>query len=169
MRNKVDPIRLVISLVVLALLLQPFAAAQEPQSSQPTESQPNSSVPPPSHASSAAPATTELDGSQLPDSPSSSQAQAANENQEPSGMQTAVQPQQPPQNMHEPVGTAAAETIPTMGVAASRPAGAALAPAKQRQVRSFLIKMGAIVGAGVAIGAVVALSSGSPSKPPGVR
>ena len=69
----------------------------------------------------------------------------------------------------EPAGTAAAQAAQTSGGAASKPAGMAIAPAKQRQVRSFLIKLGAIAGAGVAIGTVVALSKGSPSKPPGAR
>jgi anti-anti-sigma factor len=65
----------------------------------------------------------------------------------------------------EPLGTAAAEFVATTGVAASRPAGAAIAPAKQRRARSILIKVAAIAGAGVAVGAVVALSSVSPSRP----
>ena len=65
----------------------------------------------------------------------------------------------------EPVGTAAATFIKTTGVAASRPAGAAIAPAKQRRARSILIKVAAIAGAGVAVGAVVALASASPSRP----
>jgi hypothetical protein len=64
-----------------------------------------------------------------------------------------------------PVGTAAAPYEKTTGVAASRPAGAVIAPAKQRRVRSFLIKFGVIVGAGVAIGTVAALSHSSPSQP----
>jgi hypothetical protein len=72
-------------------------------------------------------------------------------------------------NAHEPLGTAAAESVPTMGIAASRPAGAALAPPKQRRVRSILIKTGAVIAAGAAVGVVVALSEGSPSKPPGAR
>ncbi len=67
----------------------------------------------------------------------------------------------------EPVGTAAAEFIKTTGVAASKPAGSAIAPAKQRRARSILIKVGAIVGAGAAVGAVVALSAASPSRAPG--
>jgi hypothetical protein len=33
----------------------------------------------------------------------------------------------------------------------------------------LLIRMGALAGAAVAIGTVVALSSGSPSKPPGAQ
>jgi hypothetical protein len=78
----------------------------------------------------------------------------------------APQAQGPPR---EPLGTAAAESVPITGVAASRPAGAAVAPAKQRRVRSILIKVGALAGAGVAVGTVVALSHGSPSKPPGAN
>ncbi len=65
----------------------------------------------------------------------------------------------------KPVGTAAAPDEETTGVAASRPAGAAIAPAKQRRVRSFLIKFGVVVGAAVAVGTVAALSQGSPSRP----
>jgi hypothetical protein len=76
--------------------------------------------------------------------------------------------QKVPQNpSHEPVGTAAAEAVPTVGVAASRPSGAAMAPAKQRRVRSILIKTGAIIGVGVAVGTTMALSQASPGRPPG--
>jgi len=63
------------------------------------------------------------------------------------------------------VGTAAAPYEKPMGVTASRPAGAVIAPAKQRRVRSILIKIGIVVGAGVAIGTVAALSHASPSQP----
>jgi len=65
----------------------------------------------------------------------------------------------------DPLGTAAAPSVKTTGVAASRPAGAAIAPAKQKRARSILIKVGVIVGAGVAVGTVVALASASPSRP----
>ena len=65
----------------------------------------------------------------------------------------------------KPVGTAAAPYEKTTGVAASRPAGAAIAPAKQRRARFILIRVGVIVGGAVAIGTVVALSHGSPSRP----
>jgi hypothetical protein len=84
---------------------------------------------------------------------------------------TQSQPQEQPreQTSHEPLGTAAAESVQTTGVAASRPAGAAVAPAKQRRVRSILIKVGALAAAGVAIGTTMALSQGSPSKPPGTH
>lgn len=64
-----------------------------------------------------------------------------------------------------PVGTAAAPYEKGIGVAASRPAGVVIAPAKQRRSRSFLIKTGLLIGAAVAVGTVVALSSASPSQP----
>ncbi|MEO6965740.1 MAG: hypothetical protein ABI076_07560, partial [Acidobacteriaceae bacterium] len=69
-----------------------------------------------------------------------------------------------PQNSN-PVGTAAAPYEKTTGNAASRPAGAVIAPAKQRRTRSILIRVGILLGAAVAIGTVVGLSSASPSRP----
>jgi hypothetical protein len=66
-----------------------------------------------------------------------------------------------------PVGAAAAEAGVTAGGAASRPAGSAIAPAKQGQKRSLLIKLGLIAAAGGALGAVYALSRGTGSTPPG--
>jgi hypothetical protein len=88
-----------------------------------------------------------------------------------SSPQTApAQSQEPPaQTGQKPVGTAAAGSVPTTGVAASQPAGTAIAPGKQRRVRSLVIKMGAIIGAGVAVGTVAALTLGTPSKPPGAH
>jgi hypothetical protein len=65
----------------------------------------------------------------------------------------------------KPVGTAAAPYEKTTGVAASRPAGAVIAPAKQKRARAILISMGIVLGGAVAVGTVVALSKGSPSKP----
>jgi hypothetical protein len=83
---------------------------------------------------------------------------------------TPPQSQEPPaQTGQKPVGTAAAGSVPTTGVAASQPAGTAIAPGKQRRVRSLVIKMGAIIGAGVAVGTVAALTLGTPSKPPGAH
>jgi hypothetical protein len=74
------------------------------------------------------------------------------------------------QSSHQrPVGTAAAEAAPTSGVAASQPAGVAIAPAKQRRVRTIVLRVGAIIGAGVAVGSVVALSEATSSKPPGAH
>ena len=66
-----------------------------------------------------------------------------------------------------PVGAAAAEAGVTAGGAASRPAGSAIAPAKQGQRRSLLIKLGLIAAGGAAIGTVYALSRGTGSLPPG--
>ncbi len=81
----------------------------------------------------------------------------------PSAPSSQYQAQQP---IQEPVGTATAEGVPTVGGAASRPAGEAIAPAKQNQRHSLLIKVGLIAAAGVAGGVVYALSKSSPSKPP---
>ncbi len=111
--------------------------------------------------------TESSDSEALPNSPGTVRSQTADSNRQSTG-----QPPSPNQQQtaaQEPVGTAAAEFIKTTGVAASEPAGAAIAPAKQRRVRSILIKVGAIVGAGVAVGTVVALSSSSPSRPPGAH
>lgn len=75
-------------------------------------------------------------------------------------------PQQPVQ---EPVGVAAAEKGTTAGGAGSKPAGSAIAPAKQHQVRSLLIKLGAIGAGAAALGAIFALSKGTSSLPPGAK
>jgi hypothetical protein len=72
-----------------------------------------------------------------------------------------------PKKPAEPVGAAAAESVPTAGGAAAKPAGVAIAPAKQHQTRSLLIKVGAALAAGAAIGTVFALSHSTPSTPPG--
>jgi hypothetical protein len=72
---------------------------------------------------------------------------------------------QTPNDATKPVGTAVAPYEKTSGLTASRPAGAVIAPAKQRRVRAILIKVGVIAAAGVAIGTVAALSHGSPSQP----
>jgi hypothetical protein len=71
--------------------------------------------------------------------------------------------------LQQPQGAAAARVQPTTGTAASQPAGAAIAPVKQRRSRSFLIRMGMLAGAGIAVGTVIALSTASPSKPPGSK
>jgi hypothetical protein len=42
----------------------------------------------------------------------------------------------------------------------------AIAPPKQRQIRSLLIKLGFLAGAGIAIGTVVGLSAASPGHVP---
>jgi len=69
------------------------------------------------------------------------------------------------QPLQKPVGAAAAPPVSAAGVTAARPAGAVIAPAKQRRARSILIRVGLIVGAGVAIGTVMALTHATPSQP----
>jgi len=75
----------------------------------------------------------------------------------------------PPQTLAEPqeqpLGAATAEGVATVGGGASRPAGAAIAPAKQNQRRSLLLKLGAIAAIGVAGGTIYALSKGTSAKP----
>lgn len=80
------------------------------------------------------------------------------------GIQTV---QRPTTQMEPPTGVATAEKGVTQGGAASTPAGAAIAPAKQRQVRSLLIKMGVVAAGAVAVGTVIGLSKGTPTAPPG--
>jgi len=68
-----------------------------------------------------------------------------------------------------PVGTAAAEAPRFSGITAAEPAGVAIAPAKQHRARAIVLKVGAIVGAGAALGAVVGLTEATHSKPPGAH
>ena len=99
---------------------------------------------------------------ELPDSPGRSttqQPQATHQTPQQTGA-----PQNPPSP--QPSGTAAAPSVQVTGGAASQPAGVAIAPPKQRQIRSLLIKLGFIAGAGVALGTVAALTAASPSHVP---
>jgi hypothetical protein len=103
---------------------------------------------------------------ELPDSPGRSTQQAPPAQQTP-GQNGAPQNGSAPQsNGPQPSGTAAAPSVPVTGGAASQPAGVAIAPPKQRQIRSLLIKLGFIAGAGVALGTVAALTAASPSHVP---
>lgn len=94
----------------------------------------------------------------VPDSPGTVQAQGA-----PSQSSST----QHPEATENPLGTAAAQIGNASGNAASKPAGIAIAPAKTHRSRSLLIEVGAVVGAAVALGTVMALSNSSPSRPPG--
>jgi hypothetical protein len=76
---------------------------------------------------------------------------------------------QPKSQPAEPQGAATAEKVSTAGGAAAKPAGVAIAPAKQHRTRSILIKVGALAAAGVAAGTVYALSRSTPSVPPGAN
>ena len=111
----------------------------------------------------------------LPDSPGATLAKMQEPAQQPSPATPANSPpaanaadstQQAPE---KPVGTATAEAPDTSGIAASQPAGAAIAPAKQHRVRTIVIKVGAIIGVGAAVGTVVALSEATSSRPPGAH
>jgi hypothetical protein len=84
--------------------------------------------------------------------------QAQPTNGQPAPSQAPVEP---------PAGAAGAQAGETAGGAASTPAGAAIAPTRQREVRSFLIKLGAVAAAGAAVGIVYALTRGTSSVPPG--
>ncbi len=77
--------------------------------------------------------------------------------------------QTPPsqQSPTPPSGTAAAKAANVKGAPVAQPAGAAVAPVRQRGHRSLLIKLGLVVGAGIAVGSAVALSERSPARPPG--
>lgn len=77
------------------------------------------------------------------------------------------EPQAPVNERVNPLGTAAAEKGRTAGGGASRPAGVAIAPAKQKRSRGLLIKLGALAAAGAAVGTVYALSRGTGSVPAG--
>lgn len=114
---------------------------------------------------------------ELPDSPGAEWAKSqADSAQQESPSQPAAQTTSQPQasaaqdqKLQHPVGTAAAEAPKVNGITAAQPAGVAIAPAKQRRVRTIVLKVGAIIGAGAAIGAVVALTEATPSKPPGAH
>jgi hypothetical protein len=158
--------REIVACFTLLSLASLAATAQEQNTSAGESAKTISSENDPSHNSSSR--ATNMNGGPsepvtLPDSPGSAHLQAFAQALQSDGQQSSSKGTQ------EPVGTAAAESVETTGVAASNPAGAAIAPAKQRRTRSILIKVGALVGAGVAIGTVAALSSASPSRPPGAR
>ena len=98
---------------------------------------------------------------QLPEAPSAQR--------QPAPAQTTTLPPAPQRTAQQPVepeGTAAAKSAATAGGPASKPAGSAIAPAKQRQVRSLLIKVGAIAAGGAALGIIYGLTRGTSSTPP---
>jgi hypothetical protein len=133
-----------------ALLIIPAAqAAPAPQ--QPDTSSPQT------QRTEAVPAQQ---SSAVPDAPS---PQAVPQT---AGQDTLSSSSEPQQNSPiAPVGTAAAPAETPVGTTGSRPAGAVIAPARQKRVHTILISVALVVGAGVAIGTVAALSHGSPSQP----
>ena len=171
---------------------QPSETAQQPQSNQtapvqpstapanttvPANAQPSSSnqgqqTQPQQQPSSSGPSVNPSQGPLQPvttyPNANDTQQQADQPIAAPAPAQATTVPEAPqPKKPAEPVGAAAAESVPTAGGAAAKPAGVAIAPAKQHQTRSLLIKVGAALAAGAAIGTVFALSHGTPSTPPG--
>jgi len=135
---------LVVLLVGGSLLLSemPLWASPQQSSSQPT-----------SQSSTSA----QKQDDSLPDAPQSQSAPS----------QTAQTQTGQAQSAPAPAGAAAAKAANVKGAPVAQPAGAAVAPVRQRGHRSLLIKLGVFAGAGIAVGAAVALSERSPSRPPG--
>jgi len=139
---------------------QPAAPAGQNQPQQPASQQP------------ANPGTS-VNPSQAPLQPVTTYPDASGAQQEQQSPNTApaaqtTVPEGPqPKKPTEPVGAATAESVPTSGGAAAKPAGIAIAPAKQHQTRSLLFKIGAVVAAGAALGTIYALSHGTSPTPPG--
>jgi hypothetical protein len=170
--------KLLVHVAWCGLVLSSFHAAASPIGGQPPQ------------VEGAPPSTTEQARLEaLPDSPGTTRAQTQDQSspnnprpqpesqpsapaqgqQAPASQPQSQSPQSPSQQPQRPVGTAAAETSNAGGVAASQPAGVAIAPAKQRRVRTIVLRVGALVGAGVAVGTVVALTQATSSKPPGAH
>ncbi len=152
--------------VILAITLvycgiPEFAAAQQQQQTSPAQTQQQGGQN----------QGTTIDPSQAPLTPVPAQpdtgAQPAPATSQPETVPASPAPQNSQkQTEHEPLGAAAAEGVRTAGGLASRPAGTAIAPEKQHQTRSLLIKLGAVAAGAAALGAVFALSRGTPSTPP---
>jgi hypothetical protein len=181
---------LAISLSVL-LCNVPSVVAQTTTSPQSTQSAPPQSPPDqvgteqntPADAAAATPQsqTVRPDPSQAPLAPVPSVRPADNNSVPPDApsevqrsqqqvQQTQTAPESQPaaqQRPSNPLGTAAAQQGATRGGVASKPAGEAIAPAKQHQVRSLLIKVGLVAAGAAAIGTVVGLTRGTSSVPPG--
>jgi hypothetical protein len=150
----------VCSLIALMALQAPIVEAQQDPSQKQKASAPTQtsaatrdqalSAPPMMPAD--APANTDLNS--LPSAPAPQSG--ASEQQEPTQQQATPQ---------QPVGTAAAPYEKPTGVPGSSPAGAVIAPAKQRRVRAIVVRMSIVIAAGAAVGAVVGLSRASHGQP----
>lgn len=155
----------VVAFGLVMVLAAPLGVASAQEQAAPTQRAANG-IPPAPPARDAAPVPLQAQDpatqlASLPDSPTPVPQNTADPQQQ-STPQPATQRQSAPS---QPMGTAAAPAEPAGGVAASRPAGAAIAPAKQKRTRTLVIRMSLLIGAAVAVGTVVALSSASPSRP----
>ncbi|HEY1806923.1 MAG TPA: hypothetical protein VGG42_00110 [Acidobacteriaceae bacterium] len=150
-----------ISRLLVALLAIPlggasasFAQQAPPQAQDAPAGNQKFAAAPPAEIASTSLLPVDVSGEATPDAPQPQNAPS---------QQQSTPPQQPaPQ---QPLGTAAAPYEQPSGITASRPSGAAIAPARQRRTRTFIIRVGVLVAAAVAIGTVVALSSASSSTP----
>jgi len=131
---------------------------QEPVQTQPSPAPDDTQKPQPASASPGNGNSANPPSGELPDAPAP--AEPVPQKQSESSAQTK-------NPTPVPSGAAAAKAAPAKGAPASRPVGAAIAPAKQREKRSLLIKVGLVAGACVAVGSALALSKASPAKPPG--
>jgi hypothetical protein len=154
---------------------QSIATGGDPDSQQPIASVPPVISTPANHASDVVTSGGNPETSSYPQAPGSqpqdTQTQDIRELLRVQQTQEAARKQNPDPDavLHQPQGAAAARLQPTTGTPASQPAGAAIAPAKQKRSRSFLIGMGILAATGLALGTVVALSGASPSTPPGSK
>jgi hypothetical protein len=146
-----------IAAMLIVMLAAPLAQAA-PQQELQGQQQPVPAMPQPSQQQT-------QDANQQNANPQSANAESAPQAPAPQLADPATRPNSLQQQNSNPVGTAAAPVAKPTGVAASRPAGAVIAPAKQRRVRAIVIRVGIIVGAGVAIGTVAGLSRGSSARP----
>ena len=145
--------RLPMNALLLVLLCAPsIVFAQGPAGTADSQE----ATPPPSQSD----VNPDVNANVLPESPGATQSN-------PSTAPAATPSPSPADSKQQAGGAAAAPAVEVTGNAVSRPAGSAIAPPKQRQVRSVLIKMGLIAGAGIAVGTVAALSLSSPSRVPG--
>jgi hypothetical protein len=148
--------RRIARLLVLTLTLPPGIAATA-QNSNPDQAHSLPSAPSPASSMdlrsiSGMAASQRLEARLFPVALSQAQAQDAPSQQDKSQGQ-------------KPVGTAAAPYEKPTGVAGSRPAGAAIAPGKQKRAHSIVIKVAVVAAAGVAVGTAIGLSQASHSRP----
>ncbi len=157
------------SLLVVALS---FALCLPPEARAQSSSVPVASPPQTQTTQQKPPAgSVTVNPSQPPLQPVTTYPDAAGDQQQaPDAPQPKTQPAAEPQSQQpqtEPQGAATAEKVPAAGGAAAKPAGVAIAPPKQHQTRSLLIKLGAVAAGAVAAGTIYALSRGTSSTPPG--
>lgn len=150
---------------LVLLLIAPLAQAAPAARQQAQSGTPSQTAQPSGNPNSGQPRTAPAQQQPAAAQPSPAQPSPAQPQATPQQTNTTQPPNAPEPRQTEPVGTAAAPYENPVGAAVSRPAGAAIAPAKQKRRRSFLIRMGLVIGAAVAVGTVVALSKASPSRP----